>query len=194
MRRACPACRASAPWPGRSWSWCTCRGAAGTWEQISPGWMYRLGIAIDRKDQPVCDEKAGHVGRAECRRVMQAHDRKIREEAIRSVTGRPARPALTPTDYAQRVLIVVGGIVLLASMNFLLHALLCTLAALFVLVCSVAVVVTMRRRRRRRTVVRAPLPAPARTMVTGVRVRAIGAPARSGKAIRNEGARVPQTR
>jgi hypothetical protein len=126
---------------------------------------------------------SGVVGRAEARRAQAQHDQKIRQEAIQSVLGQSARPRLTPTDYAQRVLAVVGGIVLLASLNFLLHALLATLAVLFAGVSATAVVVAVRRRSRAARAIPAPLPAapPPRTVVTSVDVRAIGpSPARQG--------------
>jgi hypothetical protein len=182
MRRACPACRASAPWPGRSWSWCTCSGAPGTWERISPGWMYRLGIEIGRKDDTMCEQckvTPAVMGRAAGRKAQREHDAKVAADAVRAYAKGSAAPQSrpTPTEYAQRVLMVAGGIVLLASVNFLMHALLYTLAAVFTVLCGVAAVVAVRRRRRRlRTVIPAPLPsAPARTTVTGITVRALPA-------------------
>ncbi len=58
-------------------------------------------------------------------------------------------------------------------MNFLLHALLYTLASVFLAVSVTAVVVIAKRRRR--VLLPAPLPArPPRTTVTAVEVRAIG--------------------
>jgi hypothetical protein len=81
------------------------------------------------------------------------------------------------------VLMVVGGIVLLASMNFLLHALLIMLASIFAILAVTAVVVIVRRRRRRQFLIPAPLPAARpRTVVTAVTVKAIGPARRAGLA------------
>jgi hypothetical protein len=123
-----------------------------------------------------CKVTIGSVGAAAGRKAQREHDAKVAADALRAYhNGQPARAGLTATDYAQRVLMVAGGIVLLASMNFLMHALLVTLAALFAVLCGVAAVVTVRSRRRLRTVIPAPLPAARpRTTVTAVQVRAIG--------------------
>ena len=122
----------------------------------------------------------GVVGRVAARRAQAKHDQQVREEAIRSVLGQPAPPRLTATGYAQRCLAVVGGIVLLASVNLILHVLVITLAVLFAAVSCSAAVVTVRRRRKRRPVIPAPLPAgPVRTVVTAVTVQAIGQAGRS---------------
>jgi hypothetical protein len=48
MRRACPYCRAGTP---AGWqAWCTHRGPHGPQirQRISPRWLYRLGVTIDR--------------------------------------------------------------------------------------------------------------------------------------------------
>jgi len=123
-----------------------------------------------------CGVTPAVIGRAAGRKAQREHDAKVAADAVKAFTAGQAQPSPfdKATRTAQRVLAVVGGIVLLASVNFLLHALLYALLAVFALVCGAAVVVTVRRRRRLRKVIPAPLPAPARTMVAGVRVRAIG--------------------
>ena len=50
--RACTACRASGP-PG--WrTWCTCRGPSGPRRsvRVTPGWLARAGIIVERLDDP----------------------------------------------------------------------------------------------------------------------------------------------
>jgi hypothetical protein len=118
----------------------------------------------------------GVVGSWQARRAQEAHDRKIREETIKMMSGGRAAAQPTLTEKAQTVLVVVGGIVLLASASLIIHVLLITLAMLFAAVSASAVLVTARRRRlRARLVIPAPLPpAGVRTMVTGVMVQAIG--------------------
>jgi len=134
----------------------------------------------------MCEGKTGIgiVGRAECRRAQAKHDQKIREDAIRSVLGhQPAQSRLTPTEVAQRFLIGVGAVVLLASADFLAHLLLIVLTAVFGLVSITATTVIVRRRRQRKAIIPAPLPAaPPRTVVTGVTVRPIESPRRAAVA------------
>lgn len=183
MRPACPDCR-----PAGGWAWCTHRGPHGpqTRTPITPRWLGWLGITIDKlEDTKMCDEKVTHVGRAECRKAMAAHDRKIREETIRAMNGQPARPSLTPTEVAQRVLAGVGVVITLAMMNFIVHALLAALASVFIAVAAAAIVVTARRHRRRaRTVIPAPIETQPRTVVTAVHVQAVE-PARQAAPLRH---------
>jgi DNA segregation ATPase FtsK/SpoIIIE, S-DNA-T family len=97
---------------------------------------------------------------------------------------------------ASGVLMVVGGIVLLASMNFLLHALLVTLASVFAAVSTTAAVVIVRRRRRLRTVIPAPLEGRYRSAVTSVTVRSLPRPPEQGSDARRitAGQRQPMSR
>jgi len=94
----------------------------------------------------MCDkqERMAVVGRSAGRKAQREHDAKVAADAVRSYVNGQARPAgktsLTPTQYAERVPMVVGGIVLLAAMNWLLHALLYSLAAVFTVVCGCSVV------------------------------------------------------
>jgi hypothetical protein len=89
-------------------------------------------------------ERMAVVGRSAGRKAQREHDAKVAADAVRSYVNGQARPAgktsLTPTQYAERVPMVVGGIVLLAAMNWLLHALLYSLAAVFTVVCGCSVV------------------------------------------------------
>jgi hypothetical protein len=121
-----------------------------------------------------CKVTPAVIGRAAGRKAQREHDAKVAADALRAYHGQAAAPRLTATQYAERVLMVVGGIVLLASMNFLLHALLISLAVLFAAVSTTAVVVTVRRRKRRlRTVIPAPLEGRYRTAVESVTVRSL---------------------
>lgn len=114
---------------------------------------------------------------AESDRALARHEQKIREDAIRSVTGQqPKRETLT--EKAQTMLIVVAGIVLLGSAQLVLHIVAVTLAVLAgLLIGAVAAVavVAIRRRRRSRAAIAVPLPAAAiRAVVTDAKRRAIG--------------------
>ncbi len=103
-----------------------------------------------------------------------------RKQAAQPCQCHQPQPRDTPTQFAQRVLAVVGGIVLLASVNLILHALLIALASIFVITAGTAAVVAVRRHRRRMAVIPAPPPAgPVRTVVTAVTVQVIGQAARS---------------
>ena len=92
------------------------------------------------------------------------------------------KPARTLTQKAETALVVVGGIVLLASMNWILHALVIALASVLAVLVAAAAVLAVRRSRPARSR-RALVPAPrqaiaARTTVTSVTVNAIGQGAR----------------
>jgi hypothetical protein len=157
---------------------------------VGPGWLERLGVAIDRlEDKGMCDERMTVVGRAAGRKAQRQHDAKVAADAVRAYqngSAKPARQPLTPTQYAQRVLAVCGGIVGLYAMNFLLHAMLVTLAVLFAGVSATAVVVTVRRRRRTARAIPAPLPAASpRTVVTAVHIQAVESPS-SARALGGE--------
>src|SRR5258708_38541229 len=81
-------------------------------------------------------------------------------------------PRRTATQRAQTVLAGVGVVVAMAAANFLEHALLWVLLAVF---CGLVVTgVALRYRRRARVLIPAPLPSAPRTTVEAVQVRAIG--------------------
>jgi len=81
-------------------------------------------------------------------------------------------PRRTATQRAQTVLAGVGVVVAMAAANFLEHALLWVLLAVF---CGLVVTgAALRYRRRARVLIPAPLPSAARTTVEAVQVRAIG--------------------
>lgn len=88
---------------------------------------------------------------------------------------------LTATQKANNFLVVVGLIVLAGSARWLLHVAVVVLSVVLgVLLASWGVRTWWRRRHRGRVVVPAPLPGvPARTVVTGASVRAIGSPVRA---------------
>jgi hypothetical protein len=118
------------------------------------------------------------IGRAAGRKAQREHDAKVAADAVKAFTAGQPQPSQfdKATRTAQKVLAGVGVVVLLASVNFIEHVVLITLAVVFALVCSAAVTVAVRRRRRLRTTIPAPLPsAPARTTVTGITVRALPA-------------------
>jgi hypothetical protein len=95
----------------------------------------------------------------------------------------PASARLSPTQYAQRVLAVCGGIVVLASAGAILRGLLIAVAVVLALAVAAAggwLWHRVRSLRQRQYIVPAPLPAPARTVVTGVSVRAIEPGRRAG--------------
>jgi hypothetical protein len=124
-----------------------------------------------------CTVTPAVIGRAAGRKAQREHDAKVAADAVKAFTAGQPQPSQfdKATRTAQKVLAGVGVVVLLASVNFIEHVVLITLAGLFALVCSAAAAVTVRRRRRRRTVIPAPLPAARpRTTVTAVQVRAIG--------------------
>jgi len=177
MRHACPACRASAPWPGRSWSWCTCSGAPGTWERISPGWMYRLGIEIGRKDDTMCEQckvTPAVMGRAARRKAQREHDARVAADAIRSYQNGVPQPRAgafdRATGKAKTALAWTGGICAAAAVGsgalgaavHILAWVLGILAGLVVL--AVAGVVTWRVQKLSRRPLPYPAPAPDRVL------------------------------
>jgi hypothetical protein len=99
--------------------------------------------------------------------------------------------AQTPTQYAQKVLLTVGGIVILAGMNVILHvALIALVAVLGIAVLGSGWWLTRRvRSLRQQTFMPAPLEQAPWTTVTGVRVQAID-PAKSQTAIRQQRSKV----
>ena len=150
-------------------------------------------MTCDRKHAP----GIGAVGAAAARRAQAKHDQQIREQTIRELTGLQAPPQLTSTQYAQRVLCVVGGIVLLASVDLVVHIVVITVlvAVILALVGGVGVLAYRLGRRNRRTPV---LPAPdpelaavKRITVTAATVRPIGrAPEREMKPLKARSQRI----
>lgn len=140
--------------------------------RITPGWLERRGFAIDRNEgSPVCEGKMpGFISRqaiyAKGRRMAAQQDCHCRQPA-----------PLTSTQYAQRVLAVVGGVVLLAMAGVIIHVAIVAALGLAAMALLAGAWWTVRRVRglRQPVLIPAPLPgAPARTTVTGVRVRALG--------------------
>lgn len=128
----------------------------------------------------MCDEpRPGFI----TRQMIDANGRRLNRRDARQACKcqHNQAPAETPTQYAQKILITVGGIVLLASAGTILHALLIAVVCIGVGVPAGAAAYVVYRMRRRRRYVVAELPPPAaRAAVTGVRVREL-APRRVGR-------------
>jgi hypothetical protein len=150
-------------------------------ERISPGWLDRLGITVNRLDEPekepdMCETTSGGDWLPGPFEFVGQLFRSAPKQAQKPCpTCHPQAKALSSTQYAQRWLIAIGCIWLLGGgALWLLHALLWTLLALFGVTVATTAVVTANRRRRLRRLVPAQLPpSPIRTAVTSVTVRPI---------------------
>ena len=120
------------------------------------------------------DEKMATVGRAAGRRAQRQHDAQVAADAVRGyVNGVPPKKERGPLAIT---LCVVGGIVVLASMNAILHALLIAVISILGVAALGGGVLLARRVRQLSQPQIAPwLPqAPPRTEVESVSVRALG--------------------
>jgi hypothetical protein len=151
------------------------------WDRIGPRWLGRLGITIERlEEEPeMCDEKMAVVGRAAGRKAQREHDAKVAADAVRAFqNGSAPKKERGPLAIT---LCTVGGIVLLAEMHAILHALTVVLIIATV-VGAVAALAYVTRGwhlpRRRRYVVPAPAPVLTqrpRTVVDSVAVQPLEA-------------------
>jgi len=122
----------------------------------------------------MCDEKMAVVGRAAGRRAQRQHDAQVAADAVRSyVNGAAPKKEHGPLAIT---LCVVAAIVLLASMNAILHALLIAVISILGVAALGGGVLLARRVRALSQPQVAPwLPqAPPRTEVKSVSVRALG--------------------
>jgi hypothetical protein len=155
------------------------------WERIGPRRLERLGITIERLEEPeMCDEKMAVVGRAAGRKAQREHDAKVAADAVRAYQNGSAPKKEHGPAYI--TLCTVGGIVLLAEMHTILHALTIVLIIAMAIgaVAALAFVTRGSHLPRRRRVME-PAPDPELTgrtvrTVTSVTVRSLPGPPEQG--------------